>query len=329
MMRAEDFDGLYAMIPTPAKPGADAWDATDTVDTAETSRLIEALIRDGVSGIVALGTTGECATLSAAEFVVMLDCVVETVAGRVPTFVGATALGTHETVTRLRQVTHRGATGTLLGLPMWQPLTTSMAVRFYRDISEAFPNLAVMGYANTRAFRYGFPNEFWAGVAAQAPTVISAKVAGFEGIPEMLAATEGKIRLLGNEIMLSEFYRVSPEAATACWATSAAMDPTPALAALRAARAGDLEALRGVEAELAWAHEPLLPILKDPQLFSSYNIQLEKLRMEEAGYCVPGPIRPPYNDMPADLEEGSRECGRRWKVICERLAAQSATSASS
>ena len=73
MLSAQDLRGLYAIPPTPAKPGADRWDATDTVDLDETVRLTEQLIRDGVSGFMVLGTTGECATLTREDYEAYVD----------------------------------------------------------------------------------------------------------------------------------------------------------------------------------------------------------------------------------------------------------------
>lgn len=320
MIGIEVFDGLHAIIPTPARPGADRWDATDTVDVEETARLLDALIRDGALGIIALGTTGECATLSAADFETVVGCVVDTVAGRVPTFIGATALGTHEVVRRLRFVADRGATGTLLGLPMWQPLTTDTAVRYYRDIGEAFPELPVMVYANTRAFRYGFPLEFWEGVHREAPTVVAAKVSRAPNLPAMIEATGGRVRFLPNEMKVHEFHAMSPETTTGCWATAAAMGPEPAIAVLDAIASGDAAAIEAAARDIAWASEPIEPMLADHEFFASYNIQVEKARIEEAGYCDPGPVRPPYAAMPPEHDRAARECGRRWRELRNRRA---------
>jgi len=139
--------GLYAIIPTPARAGAERWDATDTVDLDETARLVQRLIADGAGGLIALGTTGECATLTGTEYEAFADCVLRTNDGRVPAFIGATALGLHEVVRRLRFVRAGGATGTLLGLPMWQPCTLDMAIGYYAMVAEAFPDLEVMVYA--------------------------------------------------------------------------------------------------------------------------------------------------------------------------------------
>ena len=70
-------------MPTPAKEGADRLDATNTVDLDETARLAESLVRDGATGIMALGTMGECATTSQSDYEAYVDCLLKTVRGRI------------------------------------------------------------------------------------------------------------------------------------------------------------------------------------------------------------------------------------------------------
>ena len=161
MISAKDIKGALAIMPTPAKDGADRLDATDTVDLDETARLAESLVRDGATGIMALGTMGECATTSQSDYEVFVDCLLKTVRGRIPTFVGATALSGHDIAKRIKFVKERGATGTLLGIPMWQPATLDMAVKFYADVAATFPDFPIMVYANPRAFRFPFGVDFW------------------------------------------------------------------------------------------------------------------------------------------------------------------------
>jgi hypothetical protein len=76
MLGPNDFRGIYAIIPTPSKPGVERWDAVDMVDLDETARAIDRLVADGIHGLIVLGTTGECATLkpSAAPTGFSWDC---------------------------------------------------------------------------------------------------------------------------------------------------------------------------------------------------------------------------------------------------------------
>ncbi len=320
MLSATDIRGLYGIIPTPAHDDASRWNATNTVDIPETERLVNNLIADGVSGLIILGTTGECATLSREDYESFVTCVLETANHRVPTFVGATALGTHDIVSRLRFAQRLGAEGTLLGLPMWQPLTQEMAVRFYQSIAEAFPGLAIMVYANTRAFRFDFSPEFWGAAAKAAPTIVTAKCSHPRGLTEAIRLTSGRVNFMPSDMVVQEFFKLSPETTTACWATAAGMGPAPALQIMKAVQRQDQPAIDAWARDVAWANEPILELVKNPEVFASYNIQIEKIRMREAGYCKPGPMRPPYDVTPPEYEAFAVECGRRWATLCQRLA---------
>jgi dihydrodipicolinate synthase/N-acetylneuraminate lyase len=320
MLKPSDLRGVYAIIPTPAKDGADRWDAVDTVDLVETERVVNRLIGDGVSGLIVLGTTGECATVTGQEYEAFVACVLETVKRRLPTFIGTTALGTHEVVRRTRYAADRGADGILLGLPMWQPLTVDMAVEYFRGISEAFPELALMVYGNNRAFRFSFPPEFWSRVVEVAPTLICAKYSRPQALLDSLAASKGRVHFLPHDGGLSKFAALSPETTTACWSTAASMGPEPVLEQMRALLANDAEAMKRIAADLAWTREPIAELSSNPELFATYNIQLEKIRIEAAGYCKAGPIRPPYNFMPEPYAEAARENARRWRQLCEKYA---------
>lgn len=320
MLSPSDLRGVYAITPTPAKDGADRWDAVDTVDLAETERVVNRLIGDGVNGLIVLGTTGECATVTGQEYEAFTDCVLATVKKRVPTFIGTTALGTHEVVRRTRFAAERGADGILLGLPMWQPLTVDMAVEYYRGISETFPRLAIMVYGNGRAFRFSFPPEFWSRVIELAPTLVAAKYSRPKSLLDSLAASKGRVHFLPHDGAMCKFAELSPETTTACWSTAASMGPEPVLAQTRALLSNDAEALRRIAADLAWAREPIAEITSDPDLFATYNIQMEKIRIQAAGYCKAGPIRPPYNVMPERYAECARENARRWRQLCDKYS---------
>lgn len=320
MLSASDIRGVYAITPTPAKAGADRCDAVDTVDLAETERVVNRLIADGVHGLIVLGTTGECATVTGAEYEAFVDCVLATVKRRIPTFIGTTALGTHDVVRRTRFAAERGADGILLGLPMWQPLTVDMAVEYYRGIAETFPRTAIMVYGNGRAFRFSFPPEFWSRVVEVAPTLVAAKYSRPQALLDALAASKGRVHFLPHDGAMSKFAELSPATTTACWSTAASMGPEPVLAQMRALLCNDAEAMKKIAVDLAWAREPIKELSTNPDLFATYNIQMEKIRIEAAGYCKAGPIRPPYNVMPEPYAQCARENARRWRQLCEKYA---------
>ena len=324
MLRAKDIVGLYAIIPSPAKANADRIDAVDTVDLESTANLIKSLIRDGVSGLIALGTTGECATLSDADYRVFAGHVLDIVNRRVPTFIGTSALGGHEVAARMQFIRENQADGTLLGLPMWQPVQTDMAVDFYKQIASAFPDIAVMIYANARAFRYSFPIEFWVAILQQAPTVVAAKYSRPKNLLDLISKTQGRINIIPNEMTAASFFSQSPETTTACWATAAGMGPSPVIALMRAIISGNKDLVERIATDISAANESLKKIFSDPDVFASYNIQVEKAKINAAGYARCGPCRPPYNHIPNEYLEAAKLCGQRWSVLQQKyLAAES------
>ena len=321
MLTASDFRGLYAIIPTPATASASGVGVADSVDHAETVRLIEALIRDGADGLIALGTTGECATLTTAEYDGFVKTVLTTVAKRVPTIIGTTSLGTRESVRRTRLAHDLGADGILLGLPMWQPCTMDMALRHYGLVSETFPDLGIMVYANARAFRFNFTDPaFWDAITAAVPTVVAAKFSRPKSLLPALAAARGRVHFLPHDDAVHAFYELSPQTTTACWATSASMGPEPPRALMDAILAGDKAKADAIAADIAWANEPVKKLIDDPELFASYNIQMEKTRITSSGYCNAGPNRPPYDIFPDEYRLQAEEVGARWKTLREKYA---------
>src|SRR5690606_25192184 len=102
LMTAEDVQGVWAIMPTPAKANASSPDSVDTVDLQETARAVEALIASGVDGILTLGTFGEGASLTWDEKYAFMKTLAETNRGRVPCFGGTTSLHTRETIRQTR-----------------------------------------------------------------------------------------------------------------------------------------------------------------------------------------------------------------------------------
>src|SRR5688500_5930728 len=60
----------------------------ERLDVAATQKVVDALIADGVDGIICMGTVGENCSLSAAEKRTVLAAVRETAGGRVPVLSG-------------------------------------------------------------------------------------------------------------------------------------------------------------------------------------------------------------------------------------------------
>lgn len=69
-----------------------------SVDYAALDRLVDFHIDNGTSGIVAVGTTGESATLAVEEHLSVVEAVIKRSAGRVPVIAGTGANSTAEAI---------------------------------------------------------------------------------------------------------------------------------------------------------------------------------------------------------------------------------------
>lgn len=323
MLGPWDLKGQMSILPTPLKPGGERMDAADTVDLEETARVVDQLIKDGVGGIWADGTMGECATTSQADYENYVDCVLSTAKKRVPMVIGTTALGGHEIARRIRFVRELGADATLLGMPMWQPLTTEGAVKYYAEVSETFSDFPLMIYANSRAFRHPFDVDFFEAVSKKAPTVMSAKGGATPSTLERaLEVTGRRINFIPNEGGAYALAEVSRETTTCAW--GATMGPHPGIALMNAITSGDMERAKQISDELHWSGDPIRPFTSSVDVFAQFNIQIEKVRMNASGYVKAGAMRPPYNYMPSDMEEASKENGRRHAELEKKYAAMMA-----
>jgi 4-hydroxy-tetrahydrodipicolinate synthase len=87
------------------------------VDTAALDRLVDWHIAEGTDAIVAVGTTGESATLDVDEHIDVIRRVVKRAAGRVPIIAGTGANATTEAIELTRAAGEVGADAALLVKP--------------------------------------------------------------------------------------------------------------------------------------------------------------------------------------------------------------------
>jgi trans-o-hydroxybenzylidenepyruvate hydratase-aldolase len=319
----EDVSGAWAIIPTPAIESGDDWRTEDTVDYIEVARAVAGLIDAGVDGIMCHGTFGEGASLTWDEKKKMTEVMVETAAGRVPIFAGVTTLNTRETIKQLKHARDIGADGTMLGLPMWQEMDVPAAVQFYRDVAEAVPEMAICIYANPEAFKFTFPTAFWAQVA-DIPQVVSCKYINNAQLQLHTMVSRKQIRFLPLEFDYKDAARMDPDFHTAFWSPCACTGPELSMhwrdIIKDSARTGDWSAPDVLYPRLMTVLSHLFPPGGFPE-FSRYNIQLEKERINAAGWMKAGPCRPPYVSAPADYLAGANRAGTGWAELNELLKA--------
>jgi dihydrodipicolinate synthase/N-acetylneuraminate lyase len=327
-LTGRDMRGVMAYPPTPALPGADRADAEDTVDLVETERMIRSLIADGVDSIALCGTLGEAATLTLAEWRSFAACAAETARAidpDFPLFIGTTTLNTRDTVARMRFLADLSVAGTLLGRPMWGEMTGPVMERFYRDVTEAVPQLAITVYDNTAAFRGVIPRSVYRTLVSL-PQVVAVKYAGGASVGfryhNDMAHTGLSFPLMPIETdWLPAFQMYGEELVGMAWSSTTACGPAPVLALRDALREGRTEDARWLTQRLRWAHEPFL-VGQDFMEFAKYNIPLEKIRVNEAGYLRVGKSRPPYVEdlVPARHVEDTKHHIARYQQVVKEVA---------
>ncbi|MCL6264574.1 4-hydroxy-tetrahydrodipicolinate synthase [Craterilacuibacter sp. RT1T] len=107
------------------------------VDFDSLSNLVDFHIDNGSAGIVAVGTTGESATLTVDEHLAVVQAVIRHAAGRIPVVAGTGANSTAEAVELSRHAKELGADMTLSVVPYYNKPTQSGIYQHYRTIAEA------------------------------------------------------------------------------------------------------------------------------------------------------------------------------------------------
>lgn len=124
------FSGSIVALVTPMQ-------GNGAVDFGALDRLVQFHIDNGTDGIVAVGTTGESATLSVEEHVEVVRRVVAKAAKRIPVIAGTGANSTSEAIELTRQAKQAGADAGLSVTPYYNKPTQEGLFQHYKAIAEA------------------------------------------------------------------------------------------------------------------------------------------------------------------------------------------------
>ena len=127
------FTGSIVAIVTPMQAGV----APDTsLDYIALERLVELHIEQGTKGIVAVGTTGESATLTEEEHCAVIEKMVNLVKGRIPVIAVTGANSTIEAISLTKCAKEAGADACLLVTPYYNKPTQEGLFQHYKVIAE-------------------------------------------------------------------------------------------------------------------------------------------------------------------------------------------------
>ncbi|CAI8775934.1 MULTISPECIES: 4-hydroxy-tetrahydrodipicolinate synthase [unclassified Pseudomonas] len=112
-------------------------DAQGRLDWDSLGKLVDFHLEKGTHAIVAVGTTGESATLDVDEHIKVIEFVVKRVAGRIPVIAGTGANSTSEAVHLTRNAKKAGADACLLVVPYYNKPTQEGLYQHFKHIAEA------------------------------------------------------------------------------------------------------------------------------------------------------------------------------------------------
>ncbi len=309
MLSANDISGLMAMMPAFATEDAADYRQTSTIAVDKMRAGIDRIIGDGANVISTTGSFGEFHTLLIDEFRTLAHEAAKAVNKRIPLFIGATSINTREVMEKCRIVSETGADGVLIGVPFYFPATVDNAVRFFKDVGEAFPKLNIMIYHNPALHNVKIPVEAFKRIT-QNPAVVAMKDShrSADEFQELMGVIRGKMSVMVNQNQYAEY---AGYGAAGFWSIDAWMGPWPQLALRDAIRAGDIARAEAITSDLKAQREPGAPNL-------SWRETASKIAVRMAGYVDPGPLRPPFVEIPEDVIEKQRARVAYWKTICEK-----------
>jgi len=121
--------GVYTALVTPFNRRGD-------VDYQRLRDLVEWQIREGVDGLVPVGTTGESPTLSFAEHEKVIETVIDAVRGRVIVVAGTGANSTAEALELTRHAKEAGADATLQVTPYYNKPNQEGLYRHFSQVAD-------------------------------------------------------------------------------------------------------------------------------------------------------------------------------------------------
>ncbi|WP_128477808.1 4-hydroxy-tetrahydrodipicolinate synthase [Halorussus pelagicus] len=265
----EPFGGVYPAMTTP-------FASDDSIDFEQLRADARRLADAGVDGLLAVGSTGESATLSHDEHVEVVDAVTDAV--DVPVIAGAGSNNTREALELSRRSADAGTDALLLISPYYNKPEPEGMEHHYRTIADEVDVPQIV---------YNVPSRTGRNIAVE--TAVS--LADHENIRGYKAAS-GDLNRIGEVIERTrdeEFAVLSGDdfltlpmlslGATGTISVSANVEPERTAALVEAARSGEFAEAREI-------HEELAPLVR--ALFSETNPIPVKEAMEIRGY---GPAR--------------------------------------
>jgi 4-hydroxy-tetrahydrodipicolinate synthase len=277
-------------------------DAQGSVDWDSLSKLVDFHLQEGTHAIVAVGTTGESATLDVHEHIAVIRHVVKQVAGRIPVIAGTGANSTREAVELTNNAKIAGADACLLVTPYYNKPTQEGLYQHFKHIAEAVDIPQIL---------YNVPGRTACDMLADTvirlssvPNIIGIKEAtgDLERAKAILAGVGNDFVLLSGDPTAVELILLGGKGNISVTANVA---PRAMADLCNAALKGDAELARAI-------NDKLMPLHKN--LFLEANPIPVKWALHEMGR-MPDGIRLPLTRLSAHCHEPLRQALRQSGVL--------------
>ncbi len=175
------FRGSYTALVTPFRDGV--------IDVPAFERLIERQIAGGITGIVAIGTTGESPTLSHDERQQVIRLAVETAKGRCQVLAGTGSYSTNEAIAATQSAQKMGVDGALIVAPYYNKPSQEGLFRHFTAIARA-TGLPIM--------LYNIPGRCGIDISANTVERLAAACANIVSIKEASGSVDRVAELFGR-----------------------------------------------------------------------------------------------------------------------------------
>jgi 4-hydroxy-tetrahydrodipicolinate synthase len=277
--------------------------ADGAVDDTALRDLVEWHIAEGTHALVAVGTTGESATLEMGEHVAVIRAVVEQTKGRIPVIAGTGANATHEAIELTRAAMEVKADAALLVSPYYNKPTQEGLFQHYSAVAEQCHFPIILYNVPGRTAGDILP-ETVARLAPRADIVGIKEASGkVERVAEILALCGDQMQVYSGD----DGAALAAMALGARGVISVTANATPRLMARMCdlALAGDFVGARAVNAQLVGLHR---------DLFLESNPIPVKWALHEMGRMGPA-LRLPLTPFSSAHHERLRESLRRAQCI--------------
>jgi len=272
------FRGTFTALVTPFLNGG--------VDDSAFNKLIETQIAAGISGVVAIGTTGESPTLSHEEREQVIRLSVATANKRCLVLAGTGSNATQHAIAETKLAEKLGVDGALLVAPYYNKPSQEGLFRHFKAIADA-TSLPIMLYNIPGRCSVDILPETVARLAKECRNIISIKEASgsVERVGDLRRRLPESLTILsGDDSLTLPFMAVG---AAGVVSVASNLFPSEVCALVRACESGDLKSA-------ATLHRKLLPLFKD--LFIEPNPVPVKTALGWRG-SMSGEVRLPLCEM--------------------------------